>query len=556
MNMRSIYLCVTAVLLSLAAHAQTTLPASPDVKSVRPIGSERFWTFTMFDSTIGALESKVVGEGEVDGHRALIFQSRLRLNYRVHQSKLLYDITSHRWVSESGAFLGDSMHLVINDANERLLLKRSGEKLSGYATRGGNEVPVNIDFPYGGMAIDDNFYDQYELLLALRDLHLGDSLIDTVFSPQSMLPVVLRGSVESKIQLNLGDSGMDSVFVVYLVEPQAQLIYFTRDKRIALVEIPQQNMRVLQAGMPRMADSNRVDRKPVVVNKTIRVPAEGGEGDVPPAAQTPQGQQPSTTPSATNQPPPGMPPRPDVPVTALLIQYLTFVLVGLIALSLFLGRGYRWGATYIAGLLGLAAFALMPISANPLQMYLIKSFFAPQVQTGGSPFLWAFIPAAGVALVQELIKGLVIFAVIYRGGLKEHQFTVIGAAVGAVFGIAEACYVVTQFASPELFSAVLLERIFILVYHVGAGAILGAALRFDLEVGIYTVIGLIIANSLFRYMPVFAQTQVLSIEPLSLIMAFLSVAVLTTALIMVKKSPDKSRLRQRIQHDAADESAS
>ncbi len=555
MTMRKFFVLLATITMAASVYSQPVLKASRDVKSVRPVGSERFWTFTMFDSTIGALESKVTGEGEVDGHRALIFESRLRLNYSVMQSALLYDITSHRWVDQSGAFLGDSMHLVINQANERLLLKRSGDKLTGYATRGGARVPTNIDFPFGGFALDDNFYDQYELLLALQDLRVGDSLVDTVFSPQAMLPVVLKGTIESKIPLDLGDGQRDSVFVIYLVEPQAQLIYFTKNKRIAMVELPQQNIRVLQAGMPDRVDSARADSGLVVVHKTITISDTTGSAEVNQSSQPGKAQQTPTTPSTT-APPGEMPRRPKVPLTVLLSQYLTFIVIGLLALVLFVGRGYKWGVTYLAGLLGLIGFALMPFSQNPFQMYLIKTFFAPQVQTGGSPFLWAFVPAAGVALVQEIIKALAIFAVIYRGGLKEHQFSIIGAAIGATFGIAEACYVVTQVGAPELFSAVLLERIFILVFHVAGGAILGAMLRYDLEAGIYTVMSLVIANAIFRYLPVFAQTKVLSIEPLSIIMAFFSLVVLTTALIMVRKAPPKRRGRERIETPPRSDSAS
>ena len=509
----------------------------------------------MFDSTIGFLESKVVGKTTVDGRQGLAFESRLALNYRIHQSQLLYDITSRRWIDQSGAFLGDSMQLKINSADERLLLKRKGEKLVGFVTRGGNPVAMSIDFPFGGFAIDDNFFDQYELMLAMRTLRVGDSLVDTVFSPQSMLPVVLRGSIESRVSLDLGRGKSDSAYVVYLVEPQAHLIYFTSDKRIAMVEIPQQNIRVLQQGMPLRSSSRPSDTGLAVVNRTVRVTDQGPDGQVAQVDTVPRRQQ-SGSPSPTNQPAAKPFSRPNVPLTAFLTQYLTFVLVGFLAFTLFVGRGYKWAATYIAGLLGLLAFALMPVSQSPLQMYLIEKFFAPQVQTGASPFLWAFVPAIGVALVQEIIKGLAIFAIIYRGALKDYQFSIIGAAIGATFGIAEACYVVTQIASPELFSAVLLERIFILVYHVAAGAILGAALRYNVEVGIYTVIGLVVGNAMFRYIPVFVQFQVFEAQLLAIVMAFLSLAILTLALIAIKRVPQATRGKQSIAADDDADSAS
>jgi hypothetical protein len=179
---------------------------------------------------------------------------------------------------------------------------------------------------------------------------------------------------------------------------------------------------------------------------------------------------------------------------------------------------------------------------TPLQTWMVQTIFIPQLKAGGSPFFWAVLPALAVGLIQEIIKfGALSFFVSTRKS-RPYVYPVIGAAIGAGFGLIEAIMMTASFGIMPLFTASLAERGFLILFHAAAGALVARGLSQDRPSAVIALVCTVLINSLLRYLPVFAQAKMADVTLLYIIYGFIVLGLVAWAWLQTRKplhSPDK-----------------
>ncbi len=472
--------------LALPAAAQRSIKKSETVEEYRPIGEVRVWTFEAKDSTIGNLVSTVKDRARVDGTDGVELDEVLKLDYTKIGSTLKMDIQNLQKVAENGAYLGNDMKLDVSDQKEQLSLQRSGDEIVGFSTRGGEKIDQKIPCPMDRFAVETNFMDQYEMFLAMHDIAVGDTLVDSVFSPQSLTYTRIKGNVVSFLNLRVYNEVFDSAFAIHLSEPQEKLLYFTPDKRLVKAVIPAQDIKIY------------LD----VVKK-------------PPKAAEPY--------------------KPVRSLTLLIEAYLIYICIGALSALLFIGGEFKNPLSFVALLLGGILYLLMIYTQVPLQMLVVRKLYTPHVISGGSPLLWGILPALVVGVIQELVKTAGEYGLLRMGSFKRSRMIIFGAMLGVGFGIVEGSYLAAGVTSTQLFGIGVLERAFTILFQTAAGALIGYAFASGARKLLIILPVTILLNSLFRYLPVLVQARLSTPGLLNIVLAFISVAFVLVVLILFKK---------------------
>lgn len=487
---KSIFFILFLFLTGQSSILSREISGSDKFIDYRSLGEIRAWTFIVKDSTIGTLISTVKDEIEINNIDGYLIKEKLKLNYEKTGSSLKMNIESEHYVDSKGFYLGDKMQLKINDQDEKLELERSDEMLKGFTTRGGNEIDQSHTFKKNGYAVENNFIDQYELFLAMRDIKVGDIIEDSIFIPQSMTMGNIKAEVKDFINLRVYNQVFDSVFVIQYSEPQEQTHYFTLDKRLIKAVIPAQDLKIYL---------DVVTKLPEALTKSVASKRS---------------------------------------ILDMVIIYFIYLIAGIISLLFFIKDGYRWSLSYISLFIGGIIFIIIIFTQIPLQIKLMNNLFIPRVKLGGSPYFWGMLPALSAGAIQEILKALTIILIIKVSRIKGYKYIIIGAMCGVGFGIVEACYLVGGADSSQLFSISLLERGFMILFHTTSGALLGYAYSVSLnKLSIFAVL-MIIVNSIFRYLPVFVQFQSAPPEMLSILLAFISMGLLFFTMLLFKKAKE------------------
>ncbi|NOY87929.1 MAG: hypothetical protein GXO93_00885, partial [FCB group bacterium] len=130
---------------------------------------------------------------------------------------------------------------------------------------------------------------------------------------------------------------------------------------------------------------------------------------------------------------------------------------------------------------------------------------------------------------------ILIYIIIRIGNLKKERFVVIGAMLGAGFGLVEACYLIKGIDVSQLFGLNLIERAFTILFHTTSGALIGYAWGKNIRKIILFLGILILINTLFHYLPILVYSKLFSAALLNIVLAFISLILLFGATLLFKK---------------------
>jgi len=491
---RLLTIIVTLLILANPLVARVS-PGFDKLNDFRPVGEVRLWTFVVKDSTAGRLTSLTLTESEVDGEAGMIVRQALNISFKPAGSDLTYDIKNDQTVALNGGYLGSETEFTVNEQSESIRLRRERDKVVGVVTRDGNDREISYDFKPGMFAADNLLFDLHEMYLALRTFEVGDTLRDTLLVPHLGIQTPLLAYVEDFRYQRLYNEIFDSLFIIRYEQPFAGTVYLSRNKDLAKADIPGQRLKAYLDAV-RQAD----------------VPTQSPESSVPP--------------QLTN--------------AVRLARVALYTFVGLLIVAVFARSGYRWGITYLALACGALTYLLMIVTQIPLQEFLFEYVLLPQVQAGGSGYLWALLPSLAAGLLQELAKLGLLYALVRLFSPQNDRLAVLGAAIGAGFGILEACYMATFALSPHIISWPILERSFTILFHATAGTLIGFMLRDGWEgrKWMYYFAGMVAFNSMLRYLPVFVQNKVVSVEVMYLMIPA-AVIGFVFMMLLALRSPSK-----------------
>jgi hypothetical protein len=491
--MRNILSFIVLAVLTTAsiAPAQTprTIKRAVSIEDFRPVGDRRLWTFVARDSVLGNLISGVDSRTTIDGEPALVIKGGMRLDFRKIGGEQLTVVQIEHYVSANGRFLGDKMTFQVQERQEEFDFRRDGDKVTGYFTRNGQHVEQTVEWPRAYFAYDANFVDQLEILLATRDLTERAMIDDTIFVPQLLSTSHLAGQVGEVERKELWRGKFDSVIAVQFTEPQPMTAYMALDHRLVRVDFPGQNFRAYQDLVQRVA---------------------------PDRSET----------AATTQLP-GI-----ITYTALAAHYLAYIVIAGLVLLFLAARAYKWSDAYFGLLFGGIVFGLVLVTQFPAQKYIVANLVIPELRQGGNLYLWGFLPALAGGIMQELLKLLGVYALVFHRRPPINRWTKLGVFVAGAFGLVEACYLATP---TPIQSWQLFEGGARIAFHVSSGALLAMALA-SVSCRRYAIIGgLIVVDTLMIYLPVFVQQKVTSAEAMHFVLAAVAVVALVSALVTIAK---------------------
>ncbi len=495
-------LFILFVVTTSVAHAERSVSGFKTFDQYREIGDFRLWTFIAKDSTLGTLTSSVKEQTSINGISGFVIEQKLKLDLTKVSTNLKFDILNRHFVSDKGIYLGNKMKIKINDKTEEINLEREDKKLLGYTTRNESKIEQELELGNIEYTFENNYIDQLELFLASLDLTVGKQIADTVFMPQALIETYIYGVVDDFRNIRLYNQVFDSCFVIELTYPTMMTAYFTPDKRLVKLEIPSQDLKIYQDAVAnplkaklaalKAAEKNKSNRQPIYVKQSMG---------------------------------------------KLITVFLLYLAVGAVITLFFNKSYYKKTNSYIALAIGGFSFILIPFTQIPLQEMLFTTYFIPNVLQGGeSALVWGILPAATAGIIQELVKLGLLFIVFNYLIQKKSSYIAIGALLGFGFGLVEATYLAYGTPSTLLFGMNLVERLFLIMFHISAGTCLGYAFKEGLHKVSLFVLVTILLNSIFRYLPIFAQNKSLTPELLGILLAFISISFFTFTLFITKRN--------------------
>ena len=501
-----ILILVFSALLSCGVLAQDStnvlkidLPALDDISGIRSESYQRRWVFSRGDSVIGTYECRTVDQTEIDGRPAIEIEQHLQVELGTPQSPNPLEVKGSVFLAPNGAFLGIDHKMTVDEDQQEVYLMREGDTLFGHITRYDTKVDeayyFNIADP--GLCYHMHFLDLTEIVLAKHELVVGDTIVDVAFTPHMMTLVHFKAVVE-QMRPSIGTSGkIDTVFAINVIQPHPQKLYFSADRQLVAAQFLGQGI------------SARIDRTPR--------PADDAEAGVDQSVQ-PQG------PSFSQ----GL---------KLLPAYLVFLIVTGLVLAMVGWRHLTSSKVLMAVAAGAVSFVFIPWVQNPLQTFLFSDLMIPKVVAGGSAFFWGVFPSLGAGVIQEILRLAVILLLINRLNPSRTQIVILAAAAGAGFGLIEAIYLAAFAVGVDALSWPVLERVFLIVYHVAAGVLLGRCVA--KKQGGSSLIGMVLflvfVNSLLRYLPVFVGQGVVSLKLMYFVAPLIILSLLAAVLVVMKR---------------------
>jgi hypothetical protein len=476
------------LLLAVPAEAQRTIPAADSVLGYRTLNNLRVWTFTHRAKDMGRLVSFVDGVESINGRTAVRINREFHIDYNLLNEQRTLSVIGQGFVTSSGLYLGDHLEVGTDSVSEQLELEVDGNKVEGYYTRQNREIDQSLAWPKDYFAWDPNLLDQLELFLALHPLTVGASFSDTIFQPQSLLFTAVTGYCDDFQYLELYRGKFDSVFTIHLTSPTPMDLYFTADRRLVRADYLTQQIRayldVNSQAQPKTATKPPVTGSRFSVNR--------------------------------------------------LLQYLLFVVIGAIGVFFFNRTFYRYFESYFALIAGAVAFGLTLFTQVPLQEMLLGS-----AEVSKSLTLTTFLlPSAVAAVIQELLKLIAMALVLRFLRPQPGRSLVVGALVGGIFGVLEACWTI-GFAGVSMDYWTIIRNGAMILYDVSAGVLIGLAIERGAGRWLGMLGTLIVIHFCLRFLPALAFTGKLDDPIVSLIVAVVVLVLVSLTLQMSLRAGQK-----------------
>lgn len=460
------------------------------MEDYRSKGSKRTYIFYLREQPFGRFESKLDGRSKLESVSAYRFSEKLSLDLSPFGRDYAIEIESKHYVDDNGYYVGDDMSLLVNDREQKLFLTARPDSIVGYFVRDDSRQDAGVPVSGKTFAADNNMVSQYEIFLAFNDINVGDTIIDTVFVPQTMIRVPVEVIIEDFDWIRYGNL-YDSAYVCHFVEPSEQIAYFTRSKKLIRLDQTAQSLQIVLSESPldKMAPKEKQFR---FTDIFWRLPV-----------------------------------------------YLVYLIFGVIFTFPFIKKFYRKPDIYIILILGGALFPLLSITQHPLQRWYANEVVFPGMEAGGSLYYYAILTALMSGFIQELLKLIPIVLFFLLRKPKQLFSIALGIFCGLGFGIYEACSLTGaayQSGSMEIVSWSVFERIITILFHTTAGAAVGYGINRGLKHLVPIWLVLVIVHSLSNYLVVFLQKGVFDIGILEILLAIIYLVLLLATYILIKKA--------------------
>jgi len=477
------------LIVLMASNPGWGLGKSRSIFEYRTENSKRTYLFFLQGKPLGQLGSVFEGLGRLEDARGYRFADNLSLDFTPLGTVYKIQMANKFLVNDKGGYLGNETELQVSGQSQTILLTHQDSRLKGYIDRGGVRQTIDTTLVSGIFAADNYMIDQYELLLAFKDLKIGDTVRDSIYIPQSLTTAPIRFIVEGFNAVTYGRN-RDSAFTCHFLEPLDQTAYFTRDKKIVRLIQPTQNMEVL------LSENALEKLKP--------------------------------TPKAMTM----------ADLLKITPFYLLFLLAGALLTFPFWRRNFRKPELYISVILGALTYLLARLAHVPVQEWYTNTVVIPGIQTGGSLYLFAIFNALLTGLVLETFKIIPIAMIFFIWKKNSLSGLLLGIFCCVGFGIFESAAIIGatfQTGNMPIFSWGVFERIIGILFNVTVGAALGFGLSRNITALFRAWLGMILVHTLSSYLIVLVQRKVIDFAIFEILTALIYLLALLVVYLIIKK---------------------
>ncbi len=488
-----------ALLFLLLVSLASTTSAAPLHQKVNTLsdylqpGTEWHYRFVTQDTVFGTLDVKFKGNLEFEGAPAFHFAGELNFDYHVFGNPVKLKINDDYYVSETGHYLGNRMKAETGPNKQELQLTRIADSVKGYFINAGVKQERSTAVAPAMRTVDNNMIYQMEMLLAFHTFTIGDTIADSFFVPQVMTKSYARMVIQDFRSVRYGDL-VDSAFVIHMLEPQEQLLFYSKQGKILKVDISNQPISIYLSEDPH--------------EKMMPQESSAGISDF----------------------------------IARIPIYLIYLFISIIISIPLLRNHYHRFEIYFVFILGCAMFPLIYSTQVPLQKWYSINYLIPVVRDGGSIYAYGTISALLSGFIQETLKFIpLLIAFLIR---KPDSKTLIayGAFIGLGFGFYEACSLTGpafQAGTMNIISWGLFERIFAMLFHTTTAALLGFGLGRGVMPFIVCWLIASLIHSLENYSIITLQKGLVSLGLFEVLIALLNVVFLVLVWLVVRTSASK-----------------
>jgi hypothetical protein len=486
-----IYYITTPLIVLLLAGA--AISGNFNIETLRPEGTKRVYQLTLGDQKLGELESVAKGKSSLEGIKGYRFDEKLTLDFTPFGNEYKLKIENRHYIDSLGQYIGDEMEFEVNDQPQELSLTNKSGRISGYWEKEKQKESINLSIGDIKFAADNYMLDQIELFLAGHDISVGETIMDSIFVPQSMIKTPVRIVIEAFVRTPYGDMN-DSAFVCHFEEPSDQIIYFTKTNKIIKMIQPSQKIQAVLSESP--FDRARSQKKPMTFSQFIN--------------RTP--------------------------------FYFLYIFIGTILAIPFLKKNYKKADIYLASLLGILIYFLIEFTQQPLQQWYISSVFIPGLKQGGSIYFYSMISSLITGVSQEILKLIPILFLFIGWKRRSLEMTTLGLFVGLGFGLGESWTSVgnlLQTGALRVMGWGVFEKIFAIIFHMASGAIIGYAINQSYRITTFFLLAIILIHSFSVYLAVFVQKRIIDTAILEISMALISLILVLLAYLIIRKQRGK-----------------
>jgi hypothetical protein len=481
------FFCIA--LLFVASNA-LAIPALKSIEKLRPEGTERTYLINYKEEQVGALVSKFEGATTFEGSKCYRFSENYNLNLTPFDIEYAVTTIGKHYVDKKGRYIGDDMMITVNDQAQRLHLFKKDETLSGYFKRGDSKEDVNRQLPDNIIAFDNNMIDQIEIFLAFHDVNIGDTIYDSIFVPQSQVIAPVKIAVEDFQWTRYGKL-FDSAYVCHFIEPNNQIVYFTKSRKVIRVDQKTQDLNIIlfESALDRTA--------PKVSAFTFK------------------------------------------DFIRRIPLYVVYLIFGIIFSSYFLQRNYKRFETYLIFILGAMMLFILKETLFPLQKWYGEQYLIPAVEEGRSFYFYAFFTALFSGLFQEAAT-MVPLLIIYIWKKPRQEYSIaLGFFCGIGLGIVMAAYIsgtAYQAGGLKIVSVPVFGQIITILFHGIAGAAFGYGLNRGLKYISLIWLATVLIHSVSEYLIAFTQGKVFDMAVYEFIRTLICLVYLLSVYILIKKT--------------------
>lgn len=472
--------CLLLGMLSGTGFAQT-LPSVPSPGYYWPEGTKRQYRILKDSTEVGTLEA--VMEETVATAGRFVIKEKLKLTLPEIGKMTKISSESRLMLRPDGRFMQARLSVLSEGRTEKLIAEYDSAFNS--VTGGIETEPQNFRTAYiqGPVFALDNFMlDQLEVILAMHELTVGQSVIVPIVLPQQVASAELEFQTSRKTFVRYGEYA-DSVWQVDILRPWRGKAYVDIGHRLVKFVDPSQELEI------------ELVRDPFSEKPT------GAKG---------------TTDFLTTH-------------INRLPLYGFFFLVTAFWLFLMARDGFHPGVSYLFFLIGGIIYPLIYSTQTPLLESYGRGVLLPALKSGFPISFLGLVPALILGLLQETMKLIPLLAIDRIKPQKGLKMLTLGAVVGAGFGFVEAGYLTGAIFQLRLLASVsLASQIFTILFHVVSGAALGYGIARRKTLQVWgTIVG---AHALGSYLIVFVQNKMLTISSLAIILALYYLALLAVML--------------------------